>query len=345
MNITEFDFDLPEELIALRPVHPRSSSKLLFSEKGKIKDLHVSDLPQILKSGDRLIFNDTKVMPALLQGTRYRSGASEIRISVNLDKPITNRKWLALVRPARRIKKGDIADFGSSLNAVFGDRHGEFVEIEFQCSDGRLEELLETAGQVPLPPYITSRRDADDDDKSDYQTVFARTSGAVAAPTASLHFDNDLVQQLTERGVKMTYVTLHVGAGTFLPIRGNKIDDHKLHAERGEISEQASDEINESILMGQRVIAVGTTSLRLIESSTFSGRVRPWKGETDLFIKPGYKFSAISGLMTNFHLPKTTLLVLVASLIGKQRLFEVYRHAIAHQYRFFSYGDSSLLIP
>ena len=345
MNINEFNFELPEELIALRPASPRSSSKLLVSCKDGLSDMMVKDLPHILQEGDRLVLNDTKVISASLQGIRYRSGVNGVRVSVNLDQPIENNIWLVLVRPARRIQSGDIVHFGTTLKAEFGERQGDFFALKFNCLKEHFESLLEKAGDIPLPPYITAKRAVDDDDVSDYQTIFARQTGAVAAPTASLHFDKTLVEQLTAAGVQFTYVTLHVGAGTFLPIRTDNINHHKMHAERGEITQQAANEINESLCKGRRVIAVGTTALRLVETVANKGQIRPWKGQTNLFIKPGHKFSVVSGLMTNFHLPRTTLLVLVAALIGRSRLSDVYHHAVANRYRFFSYGDSSLLFP
>ena len=345
MDLADLEFDLPEELIALRPADPRPSARLLVSETGRLRDLHVSDLPTVLRPGDRLILNDTKVIPALLRGVRQRPGSGGVNVSVNLDRPLDAGAWLALARPARRIRPGDVADFGPGLQADFGERRGEFFVLKFRGPPDRFQSALDSAGQVPLPPYITSRRQIDRSDRSDYQTVFARSPGAVAAPTASLHFDPELMASLTESGIRLSYVTLHVGAGTFLPIRSRNIENHRIHAERGELSEQAADEINRSLSSGQRVIAVGTTALRLIETAAREGRVRPWRGETGLFIRPGHKFSAATGLMTNFHLPNTTLLVLVAALIGKRRLKEVYSHAVASRYRFFSYGDSSLLLP
>ncbi len=345
MDLWDLDFDLPDELIALRPAKPRRSARLLVSDGSGMRDLHVFDLPRILRPGDRLVLNDTRVIPALLQGTRRRPAAGALKISVNLDRPLDPGVWLALARPARRIRPGDAADFGHGLRADFRERRGEFFVLEFRGPPDSFESALAAAGQVPLPPYIASRRQADSGDRTDYQTVFAKRPGAAAAPTASLHFDRELMTGLAAAGIRFSYVTLHVGAGTFLPIRSGDINDHQVHAERGELSEQAADEINGSRASGQRVIAVGTTALRLIETAAAGGRVRPWRGETDLYIKPGYEFAAADGLMTNFHLPNTTLLVLVAALVGRKRLSDIYGHAVANRYRFFSYGDSSLLFP
>ncbi len=345
MDLSELDFDLPDERVALRPVHPRSSARLLVSENDQIHDWRVSDLPRILRPGDRLILNDTRVIPALLHGVRHRPGAREVRISVNLDRPVDQGSWLALVRPARRIRAGDIAAFGKGLVAKVRERRDAFIVLDFQSSATRFESLLQQVGEMPLPPYISTRRETDQHDSAHYQTVFARRAGAVAAPTASLHFDDDLMTRLRDAGIRFSFVTLHVGAGTFLPIRSNSIDDHVMHLERGEVTEEAAAEINHSRATNGRIIAVGTTALRLLETAQSEGRVHAWRGETGLYIKPGHRFSVIDGLMTNFHLPRTTLLVLVAALVGRTRLQQIYGHALANDYRFFSYGDSSLLIP
>lgn len=345
MGIANFTFDLPDELIALRPVKPRRSARLLISDKFTIRDMIVADLPRILKPGDRLVINDTKVIPAHLHGIRHRDGIAGVAVSINLDRPISSDIWLALARPARRIRVGDVITFGVCLTAIVQERSGEFLTLKFTCGSEDFDSSLSKVGRVPLPPYITSKRPTDSKDLKDYQSHFAHHTGSAAAPTASLHFDEVLIRQLTQSGIQFSFVTLHVGAGTFLPIRTEDLSDHRMHAERGELSQKAANEINSSLSTGQQVIAVGTTALRLVETASFGGKVRPWSGETDLFIKPGHKFSSVTGLMTNFHLPNTTLLVLVAALIGEQRLREVYSHAVAHRYRFFSYGDSSLLLP
>ena len=345
--LTEFDFDLPNALIALRPAVPRSAARLLVCVGDRLVDSRVSELPDQLRAGDRLVFNDTKVIPALLHGVRHRPGAAGrgVKITVNLDSPDADGRWQALARPARRLRPGDIVEFGDKLTATVVARRGEFHLLEFTCGPDEFAQVLEGAGNVPLPPYITSVRKPDTLDKTDYQTVFARRPGAVAAPTASLHFDNALFERLDSRGVSSSFVTLHVGAGTFLPIRSESIERHRMHAERGELSDRAAREINGTLADGGRVIAVGTTALRLLETAAEGGKVKPWRGRTDLYIRPGYNFKVVSGLMTNFHLPRTTLLVLVAALVGQDRLARIYQHALAGRYRFFSYGDSSLLIP
>ena len=346
-DLSEFDFDLPDKLIALRPAVPRSAARLLVSIGNRLVDSRVSDLPDQLQPGDRLVFNDTKVIPALLRGVRHRpgTGGDGANVTVNLDSPVTDRAWLALARPSRRLRRGDIVAFGNRLTATVGERRGEFHVFDFRCGPVELERLLQGAGNLPLPPYITSLRPPDMMDETDYQTVFACRPGAVAAPTAALHFDNELLERLDARGVRSSFVTLHVGAGTFLPIRTEAIEEHRMHSERGEMSERAAQEINGTLADGARVVAVGTTALRLVETAAAGGKVKPWRGRTDLYIRPGYRFMAVSGLMTNFHLPRTTLLVLVAALVGRDRLCRIYQHALANRYRFFSYGDSSLLIP
>ena len=346
-TLSEFDFNLPSELIALRPTVPRSAARLLVSDGDRLDDCRVCDLPDLLRPGDRLVFNDTKVIPAHLHGVRRRPGTAGngVNVAVNLDSPVAGGTWRVLARPSRRLRPGDIVEFGPDLRAAVGERCGEFHLFDFQCGPGEFEQQLERAGSVPLPPYITSMRQPDQKDKADYQTVFARCPGAVAAPTASLHFDDELLLRLAARGVRSSFITLHVGAGTFLPIRSEAIEEHRMHSERGELSDRAAREINGTLAYGGRVIAVGTTALRLLETAADDGMVKAWSGRTDLYIRPGYKFKTASGLMTNFHLPRTTLLVLVAALVGRDRLRRIYQHALTSRYRFFSYGDSSLLIP
>lgn len=345
--LSEFDFNLPSELIALRPAVPRSAARLLVSAGDRLDDCRVCDLPNLLRPGDRLVFNDTKVIPAHLRGVRRRPGTAGngVNVTVNLDSPMADGSWWVLARPSRRLRPGDTVVFGPDLAATVGERRGEFHLFDFKCCPGELEQQLECAGSVPLPPYITSMRQPDQMDKTDYQTVFARRPGAVAAPTASLHFDDELLLRLDARGVRSSFITLHVGAGTFLPIRSEAIEEHRMHSERGELSDRAAREINGTLADGGRVIAVGTTALRLLETVADGGMVKPWRGRTNLYIRPGYNFRTVSGLMTNFHLPRTTLLVLVAALVGRDRLHRIYRHALASRYRFFSYGDCSLLIP
>ncbi|MXU65779.1 tRNA preQ1(34) S-adenosylmethionine ribosyltransferase-isomerase QueA [Oceanomicrobium pacificus] len=350
MRLSDFDFDLPEELIALRPVSPRSSARLLVAEGGATMDRQVMDLPAFLRPGDLLVFNNTRVLPTRLDGLRKREtphGSGEARIEVTLIEQGGPARWTALARPARKLAEGDIVRFSDSLSAtVEARRDGGEVDLAFDKAGADLVLALEDVGRMPLPPYIESRRPADHQDRDDYQTIFARRDGAVAAPTASLHFDDTLLAALDAHGVGRTEVTLHVGAGTFLPVKTDVIDEHKMHAEWGEVTEEAANAMRETWARGGRVIPVGTTSLRLIESAaTAHHEIGAWSGDTDIFIRPGYRFLATDGLMTNFHLPKSTLLMLVSALMGMDRMRALYAHAIEGRYRFFSYGDSSLLIP
>ncbi len=349
MKLSDFDFDLPEGLIATRPVRPRSAARLLVAEGDAIRDLHVRDLVELFGPGDRLVLNDTKVIPARLSGTRRREtgqGMAEARIEVTLLEPRPDGRWAALVKPLRKLKEGETIRFSDRLSAAV-TRIGEGqAELDFNLGGTDFDEALAEAGAMPLPPYIAALRAPDERDRQDYQTVFARRSGAVAAPTASLHFDEELLARLAAKGVAFTHVTLHVGAGTFLPVKVEDVTTHRMHAEWGEVSESAATEINATRATGGRVIPVGTTALRLIESAADEdGRMQPWRGTTDIFIYPGYAFRVTDGLMTNFHLPKSTLLMLVSALMGVERMRRVYAHAIAKSYRFFSYGDASLLLP
>ncbi|MFC2967133.1 tRNA preQ1(34) S-adenosylmethionine ribosyltransferase-isomerase QueA [Acidimangrovimonas pyrenivorans] len=350
MKLSDFDFHLPEELIATRPAKPRSSARLLLAEGDAIRDLIVRDLPELLGPGDRLILNNTKVIPARLSGRRVREGAAPgegvARIEVTLLEPRAGGDWLALAKPARKLREGETVTFSDSLSAELLSRDGGEVVLRFNLTGEDFDAALAEAGAMPLPPYIAARRPADDRDREDYQTIFARNAGAVAAPTASLHFDRELLAALKARGVQFTEVTLHVGAGTFLPVTVEDVTTHKMHSEWGEVSEQAAAEINATRAAGGRIIPVGTTALRLIESAAEEdGTMKPWCGSTDIFIYPGYRFRVTDALMTNFHLPKSTLLMLVSALMGQGRMRRVYDHAVAERYRFFSYGDASLLIP
>lgn len=349
MKLSDFDFDLPETLIATRPVKPRPSAKMLVAQGGRTEDLHVYDLPDLLRAGDRLILNNTKVIPARLFGRRLREteqGQVEAKVEITLLEPTSQGGWRALAKPLRKLKAGEEIVFSDDLSArVHALGQGE-VALDFNLSGDDFDAALAQAGAMPLPPYIAAKRPADAQDKDDYQTVFARHSGAVAAPTASLHFDADLLDKLRARGVQFTEVTLHVGAGTFLPVKVDDIATHKMHAEWGEVTAQAAAEMNQTRAAGGRVIPVGTTALRLIESAAQNdGTMQPWLGETDIFITPGYQFKITDALMTNFHLPKSTLLMLVSALMGMDRMRQVYDHAVHCNYRFFSYGDASLLIP
>lgn len=348
MNLSDFDFDLPDDLIATRPVIPRSAARLLVAEAHGITDAHVSDLGQWLRPGDRLVLNDTKVIPARLTGHRTRQGeAGETRAKIELTllSPGADGAWNALVKPLKKLRIGEVIEFNNGLSAELLGRADGQALVRFNLQGDEFDKALEQAGMMPLPPYIAARRAADARDKSDYQTVFARHPGAVAAPTASLHFDAGLLSSLHEFGVNFTYVTLHVGAGTFLPVKVADVTRHKMHAEWGEVSADAAGEIAATIAAGGRIIPVGTTALRLIESAARGGAIAPWNGETDIFIYPGFKFQVTSALMTNFHLPCSTLMMLVSALMGQDRIKQIYAHAIAQNYRFFSYGDASLLIP
>lgn len=342
MKVDLFDFELPQELIALRPAKPRDAARLLYVPgEGAFGDRVVRDLPDLLEPGDVLVFNDTRVIPAQLEGKR-----GEAKIGATLHKRIDLRRWQAFIRNAKRVKEGDRIDFGAEVFAIAEARHedGSFT-LAFE-GDEPVEVLLTRAGTMPLPPYIAQKRGVDEQDQSDYQTMFAREDGAVAAPTASLHFTDELVAALDARGIVRETLTLHVGAGTFLPVKADDTEDHKMHAEFGRIDAATAERLNAARKAGKRVIAVGTTSLRLLESAADENDViQPFAGDTSIFITPGYRFRAIDGLMTNFHLPRSTLFMLVSALMGTDRMRAVYDHAIANQYRFYSYGDSSLLLP
>lgn len=349
MKLSDFDFDLPEALIATRPASPRSSSRLLMARADGLRDLHVFDLPRLLRPGDLLVLNDTKVIPARLSGTRARKGPEGVthaRIEVTLLEPRADGAWSALVKPLKKLRDGEDVRFSERLSAVMEGRSDGQALLRFNLEGDDFDAALAEAGAMPLPPYIAAKRAADARDKDDYQTVFARHSGAVAAPTASLHFDRPLLDALEARGVRFAHVTLHVGAGTFLPVKVDDVSQHKMHAEWGHVGKEAAALINATKDAGGRVIPVGTTALRLVETAaTAPGRIAPWEGNTDIFITPGYRFRIADGLMTNFHLPKSTLMMLVSALMGVERMREVYAHAIARSYRFFSYGDASLLLP
>ena len=346
MRLEDFDFDLPEELIALRPARPRSASRLLVAEPGRITDASVAALGDWLRPGDLLVLNDTKVIPARLSGTRRRGEGAGARIEATLIAAGPDGSWRALARPGKRLAAGDRIDFGAGLSAEVREKEGAEVVLVFNRAGGELDRALEAVGEMPLPPYIAARRAVDARDRADYQTVFATRPGAVAAPTASLHFDAALLAALAAKGVRQARVTLHVGAGTFLPVKVETIEAHRMHAEWGEIGAGAAEAIAATLAGGGRVIPVGTTALRLIETAaTGPGRIAPWRGETDIFIRPGYEFRVTKGLMTNFHLPKSTLMMLVSALMGVERIRAIYAHAVAERYRFFSYGDSSLLLP
>ncbi len=344
MKLDDFDFDLPEDLIATRPVSPRSSARMLVAKGDVISDRHVTDLLEELRAGDLLVLNNTKVLPARLKGTRRR-GEALAQIEITLLAPRTDGTWTALLKPLRKVKDGERISIAPGFAAEVVSRFEGQATLRFDVDGGDLDQALAEHGNMPLPPYIAAKRAADARDKDDYQTVFAKKRGAVAAPTASLHFDHGLLDQMKAMGVEFTEVTLHVGAGTFLPVKVDDVAQHKMHAEWGEVTQEAATKIANAKAEGRRVIPVGTTALRLIETAARGGEIIPWVGETDIFIFPGFEFQVADGLMTNFHLPKSTLMMLVSALMGKARLDQIYEHAVAERYRFFSYGDASLLFP
>lgn len=349
MNLSDFDYNLPEALIATRPMVPRSAARLLVADGDAITDAHVGDLARWLRPGDRLVLNDTRVIPARLNGVRVRDGAAEggtARIEVTLLAPRADGSWAALLKPLRKIRDGEVIMFSDHLSARLEGRADGQGWLRFSLDGGALEAELDRIGDMPLPPYIAARRAADAQDRTDYQTAWAARSGAVAAPTASLHFDAAAIAAFQAMGVGITHVTLHVGAGTFLPVKVDDVTTHRMHAEWGEVSAAAARDIAATRASGGRIIPVGTTALRLIETAArATGQVDPWVGETDIFIYPGFTFRATDALVTNFHLPKSTLLMLVSALMGQDVVRRIYAHAVASRYRFFSYGDASLLIP
>lgn len=342
MRVDLFDFELPPERIALRPARPRDAARMLVANgDAPFLDLHARDLPQCLRAGDVLVFNDTRVIPAQLEGRR-----GEARIGATLHKRIDLRRWQAFIRNGKRLHEGDVITFPADVTALAEMRHDDGSWTLAFVGTEPVEVLLERAGTMPLPPYIAGKRGTDAQDRTDYQTIFAREDGAVAAPTAALHFTPELLDALERAGVGSETLTLHVGAGTFLPVKADDTAEHKMHSEWGRIDAATADRLNAARTAGGRVIAVGTTSLRVLESATGEDCViRPFAGDTDIFITPGYEFRAIDGLMTNFHLPRSTLFMLVSALMGRERMQTIYAHAIAEDYRFYSYGDASLLIP
>ncbi len=341
MRVDLFDFELPGASIALRPARPRDAARLLVVTPDGLDDRGVRDLPQLLRSGDCLVFNDTRVIPAQLHGRR-----GDARVGATLHKREGLRAWRAFLKNARRVRDGEAIDFGSDVAAIATERASDGSALLTFIGDEPVEVLLARAGTVPLPPYIASKRRADAADRDDYQTMFAARDGAVAAPTASLHFTPRLIEALDAAGIVRETLTLHVGAGTFMPVKADDTDNHVMHAEWGRIDAAAATRLNAVRARGGRIIAAGTTSLRLLESAgTADGRIAPFEGDTAIFITPGYKFKAIDGLVTNFHLPKSTLFMLVSALMGREAMQAAYAHAIASGYRFYSYGDASLLLP
>jgi len=353
MRVDLFDFDLPEDRIALRPADPRDAAKLLVVRpQGPLEDRIVRDLPSLLDPGDVLVFNDTKVIPAQLSGVRLRGEASA-QVDATLHMRVAADRWLAFMRPGKRVAAGDRIHFGHDQNSCFlgkldatviEKRDGGEVLLAFDLSGPFLDEALHSVGHIPLPPYIASKRPEDERDRADYQTIYANEEGAVAAPTAGLHFTPELFAALDARGIERRFVTLHVGAGTFLPVKADDTADHKMHAETGYVSAETAAAIEAAKARGNRVVCVGTTSLRLLESAASEdGRLSAWSGSTEIFITPGYRFRIVDALMTNFHLPRSTLFMLVSAFAGLERMRGAYENAIEGGYRFYSYGDGSLL--
>jgi S-adenosylmethionine:tRNA ribosyltransferase-isomerase len=356
MRVDAFDFELPPKRIALRPAAPRDSARMLVvGADGALTDSRVSDLPEYLRPGDALVVNDTRVIAARLEGFRVR-GEAVASIEATLIKRVDDCRWRALVRPAKKLKVGERIRFGdtsesmvcllAALNAEVEEK-GEAGEIllRFEFAGAALDEAIERLGSPPLPPYIAARRAPEERDRVDYQTMFAAEAGAVAAPTAGLHFTPALVERIAARGVRLHRVTLHVGPGTFMPVTAEDTRDHKMHAEEGAIDEATAEALNGARASGGRIVCIGTTSARMLESAADeSGRLRPFSGETSIFITPGYRFRAVDILMTNFHLPRSTLFMLVSAFSGLERMRAAYAHAIEAGYRFYSYGDACLLI-
>ncbi len=358
MRVDDFDFVLPEERIALRPVHPRDAARMLCINPRAaepFRDRGVRDLPAILDPGDALVFNDTRVIPAQLSGVRHRGDAAA-NVSVTLIEPLDAGRWKALARPAKRLRADDRISFGNIENTCLQGtlwarvesrrEEGGEITLVFDFHGSALDEAIATLGKMPLPPYISSRRAPDSEDVEDYQTVYARVRGAVAAPTAGLHFTEELLEDLREKGIEEHFVTLHVGAGTFLPVKVDDTREHRMHAEHCEMDTAVADALNRVHARGGRIVAVGSTSLRVLESAADeTGQIHPFKGETDIFITPGYRFKAIDAMLTNFHLPRSTLFMLVSALCGLETMKQAYAHAIENGYRFYSYGDACFLEP
>ena len=358
MKTADFDFDLPEDRIALRPADPRDSARLLVVKGGALEDRIVRDLPDFLQPGDALVFNDTRVIPARLSGVRQRIGAEGETLTVEVEATLHHRDapnvWSAFMKPGKRIKPEDRIRFGNTSDGacdlgrldatVTAKGEDGLITLTFDLAGPALDDAIRDVGVMPLPPYIAAKRPEDDRDRSDYQTVFAEHDGSVAAPTAGLHFTPALLDAIRAKGVSTHAVTLHVGAGTFLPVKADDLADHKMHSEWGEVSPETAAALNAVHAKGGRIVCVGTTSLRLLESATAEdGEIKPFHGDTAIFITPGYRFRAVDVLMTNFHLPKSTLFMLVSAFAGTATMKTAYAHAVADGYRFYSYGDGSLL--
>jgi S-adenosylmethionine:tRNA ribosyltransferase-isomerase len=341
MRVSDFDFVLPPENIALRPAVPRESARLLEVKGNTLSDLRIADLPSRLRAGDVLVFNNTKVIPAALSGQRVGRLGTTPKIEALLHQRLDATRWKAFVKPAKKLIVGDHLRFGTLQAVVEAKGQDGEVTLAFAIAPTEFETALAASGRVPLPPYIESKRPQDAQDRADYQTIYAADPGAVAAPTAGLHFTENLMKRLQEVGIQQEFVTLHVGAGTFLPVKAEDTKDHHMHSEWGEVSAETSARLKQARAEGRRIIAVGTTSLRLLEASG----LEPFAAATDIFITPGYHFRAVDGLITNFHLPKSTLFMLVSAFAGTDTMRAAYAHAIAQGYRFYSYGDASLLWP
>jgi S-adenosylmethionine:tRNA ribosyltransferase-isomerase len=348
MRTADFDFDLPDSHIALRPAEPRDSARLLVVRDGTLEDHIVRDLPDFLRPGDALVFNDTRVIPARLSGIRERVGPEGETLTVAVEATLHHRDapdvWSAFMKPGKRLKAGDRVTFQSLTATVTAKADDGLVTLRFDLAGPALDDAIRAVGVMPLPPYIAAKRPEDDRDLSDYQTMFAQLDGSVAAPTAGLHFTPALMEALKARGVSTHALTLHVGAGTFLPVKADDTADHRMHSEWGVVSADTASALNAVRAAGGRIVCVGTTSLRLLESATTpEGEIRPFQGDTAIFITPGYRFRAVDVLMTNFHLPKSTLFMLVSAFAGLETMKAAYAHAVADGYRFYSYGDGSLL--
>ena len=347
MDLSNFDFNLPKDLIASRPLRPRSSAKLLFYEQSSIKDLLFFNLPDILSKNDLLVFNNTKVLPALLYGYVVKSKNENLinkKFEFLLVNQFDNKDWFCVCKPLKKVEAGSKIFFSNKLSAQIIKKKEKGIILRFEF-DGNFYENLNKTGLMPIPPYIRKIRDIDLSDKKDYQSIFSKKWGSIASPTASLHFDEELIIKLKEKDIKFCFITLHVGIGTFNPIRSKNIFDHEMHAEYGEINKDATIMINNTLETGGRVIPVGTTCLRILESVVKIGnKIKPFSGYTNIFITPGYKFKIASGLITNFHFPKSSLFILVSSFVGLENAKKIYSHAIRKNYRFFSYGDGSILL-
>jgi S-adenosylmethionine:tRNA ribosyltransferase-isomerase len=348
MKLSDFDFDLPEELIALRPASPRDSARLLVvrGPDGQLENLSIRDLPSLLSRGDILVANDTRVLRAALLGRRAsRAEGPDVEIEVNLNSRLGPSEWSAFARPGKRLREGDTIHFPNNVEARVAAKSDAEVRLVFNSEGPALDAAIDASGAMPIPPYIASKRAPDAEDTSDYQTLFARKTGSVAAPTAGLHFTPELLHKLDASGIARTSVTLHVNAGTFLPVKSEDVTQHKMHAEHATLAPEAANAIAAARAAGHRCIPIGTTALRTLESAAATGQLQPMSADTSIFITPGYTFRVADGLLTNFHLPKSTLFMLVSAMMGLDTMKRAYAHAVKERYRFFSYGDACLLLP